>query len=131
MPDPVSMAELRTLIEGIHSNSPQRLQLAKTYLDTLAQTLKGLETMGQRIAFTLLPPPPPIEYPKMVQRPMVNSKGKTILEYKVVNNSMEEELWGFQGFQCPPKPEPEPEPEPTPVGEPPVIAFPGVHHGNR
>lgn len=128
MPDPMSMAELRTLIEGIHQNSPQRLQLAKTYLDSLVQTLKGLEQMGQKLAFTLLPPPEPIAYPKMVYKVI----GKKRV-YKIANNSMEETLLMEMGYFPPePKPEPTPEPDKIPVEEPPTFSVVlGGQHGDR
>lgn len=126
MPDPMSMGELRTLIEGIHSNSPQRLQLAKMHLDSLVQALKGLESMGQKLAFTLLPPPEPIAYPKMVYKFIGRKR-----IHKIANNSMEETLLAEMGY-CPlPTPEPTPEPEPVPVGDPPVFSVTlGGKHGN-
>lgn len=127
MPDPMSMAELRTMIEGIHQSSPQRLQLAKTHLDSLTQSLKGLEQMGQKLAFTLLPPPEPIMYPRMVYK-MVGKKR----QYKIAGNSMEERLLMDLGY-FPPEPKPEPtEPEPTPVEEPPTFSVViGGQHGDR
>lgn len=127
MPDPMSMGELKTLIEGIHSNSPQRLQMAKTHLDALSQALKGLEAMGQKLAFTLLPPPEPIQYPKMLYKTL----GKKQL-HKIANNSMEETLLMEMGY-FPPEPKPQdPEPEKVPVEEPPTFSVViGDRHGDR
>lgn len=123
MPDEMkllSMAELKSLIEQTHGNSPQRLQLARTYMESLTWGLKGLEGMGQKLAFTVLPPPAPQEFPKMVY------KRKQV---KIAANATEETLLQDQGFFAR-RPEPIPEPE-SETATPPVFSVTlGGRHGN-
>lgn len=63
-----TMAELRQQVEQATQASPQRLTLARAYLDSLDWGIKGLATMGQRIGFQILEPNPPQEYPKMLYK---------------------------------------------------------------
>lgn len=84
-----TMAELKQRIEQGVMASPQRLQLAKTYLESLEWGIKGLETMGQKIGFVMIDPPAPVEYPKMLYREST---------YRIANNSTEEQAMNSEGF---------------------------------
>jgi hypothetical protein len=61
-----TLAQLTQQITSQHQN--RRLEMAKAYLSSLAWGIKGLEEMGHRIGFRLLPPEAPKEYPKMLYK---------------------------------------------------------------
>lgn len=86
-----TMAELRAKIEQGVLASPQRLQLAKAYLESLEWGIKGLETMGQRMGFVVLEKPAPQEYPKMLYRGT---------QYQIANNPSEEHTITSEGFSA-------------------------------
>jgi hypothetical protein len=111
---------LRQEIEKMHVGTPQRLTLAKAYLQSLEWGMKGLATLGQTVGFTIMPPPPPQEYPKALYR-----RGKT----RLANSLAEETQLAIEGFH-PKQPEPEvQEPEPK-QPSPPTIQV-KMPDGNR
>lgn len=84
-----TMAELRHEIEQKVMASPQRLTLARAYLDSLAWGIQGLETMGQKIGFQLLAAPPPEEYPQMLYRRR---------EFRIASTAVEAQRLISEGF---------------------------------
>lgn len=92
---------------------PQRLKLAQAFLQSLEWGLGGMEGMGVRIAFQILDPPKPVEYPKMLFR------GNN---FQIANNPTEEQRLNSVGFWARvPKPLPTLEPPERPLA--PVISM--------
>jgi hypothetical protein len=88
------MEDLRRRVERNHQGAPQRLQLARLQLDTIEQAMKVLQGLGERIVFGFLPPPPPIEYPKMMYKDV---QPQALLE-ATVHNENEEQKFREKGY---------------------------------
>jgi hypothetical protein len=84
-----TMTELRQNVEQVHQTSPQRLALAKAYLDSLSWGITGLEALGQKLGFVILSPPEPREFPKMLYRQN---------QYQIAENQTQEQSMLLEGF---------------------------------
>jgi hypothetical protein len=114
-----TLDQLTLKIESQHQN--RRLEMAKAYLESLTWGLKGLEEMGHRIGFRLLPEPAPKEYPKMLY------KGTETKIAENVQQELEMALKGFWPRAAEPLQTLEP-PEPRPMA--PVISIRLPHAPN-
>lgn len=118
-----TMADLRAQVEQATKGSPQRLQLARSYLDSMEWGIRGLAAMGQRVGFTMLEAQVPQEFPKMLY------KGA---KFQIANNRLEEHTMNSEGFwPIAQKPSPRVE-EPEPVTAPTFsIQLPGPRNGTE
>jgi hypothetical protein len=107
-----TLPQLTRKIEGQHQN--RRLEMARAYLGSLTMGIKGLEGMGHRIGFRLLPEPEPIEYPKMLYK-------KT--QWVLVENREQEQVANSSGFLPKALPEAKPTPEPPSMPSPPTVTI--------
>lgn len=118
-----TLEELRGIVEQRTLGSPQRLQLARSYLESLEWGIKGLAVMGQRVGFFMLEEPAPKEFPKMLYR-----KDR----YQIANNPLEEHTMNSEGFwpraQQPSLQQEEPEPVTAPTFS---IQLPGPRNGTQ
>jgi hypothetical protein len=98
-----TMEDLKNYIEQTIGGA-QRLKLAQAFLQSMDWGIQGMDSMGVRIAFQILDPPKPVEYPKMLFR------GNN---FQIANNPTEEQRLNSVGFLARvPKPLPPPvEPE--------------------
>lgn len=114
---PLEMPQLLDLLESIHRSSPQRLLLARAYLQSLMWGIAGLKGLGQDLGFVLMPPAPPMEFPKMLFR------GTDSI---VVNSTAEEARANGEGWMMRQETRPATvtTPPPSPPLNPPVISIP-------